>query len=183
MRHDKFRRRDKPEHSNVIRFETVSRQRRKAKRAKRVGPMVLVVAVLAGALLGIGSLFATGNAPQMLAAVGLARGGDCSLVSVHDGDTIRCNGEKIRLANIDAPELEGSPRCVQMRYGKNPSWCDFELGIKSRDALDDFLDSGSIKVERVGVDRYGRTLATISVDGADAGRHLISLGYAKAWVD
>ncbi|WP_331454158.1 hypothetical protein [Novosphingobium malaysiense] len=36
---------------------------------------------------------------------------DCPFMLVHDGDTIRCGAERIRIMNIDAPELEGSPRC------------------------------------------------------------------------
>lgn len=31
----------------------------------------------------------------------------CSVVSVHDGGSLRCDGEKVRIANIDAPELAG----------------------------------------------------------------------------
>lgn len=180
MRHRKSRHGNK--RSPVISFEDVSRQRRKAQRPKGRLYLATVTGTLAVALLGAGALFATGSIPQLAAAVGLARGGDCTLVSVHDGDTIRCDGEKIRLANIDAPELEGSPRCDQLSFGKNPSWCDYQLAMKSRDALDDFLDAGPMKIKRLGTDRYGRTLARINVDGNDAGAHLISLGLARTWV-
>lgn len=180
MLHRRFRHGRK--RSNLISFEEVSRQRRKAQRSRGSGRVTIVTGMLAAALLGAVGLFASNAVPKLASAVGWARGGDCTLVSVHDGDTIRCDGEKIRLANIDAPELEGSPRCEQLRHGKNPRWCDFALGIKSRDALDDFLVAGAIKIERLGTDRYGRTLARIKVDGKDAGDHLISLGLAKAWV-
>lgn len=32
-----------------------------------------------------------------------------------------------------------------------------------------------------GADRYGRTLATLSVNDSDAGDHLVSMGLAKVW--
>ena len=42
-----------------------------------------------------------------------------------------CDGERIRIANIDAPEMRGSSRCDKGRGG----WCDYGLAIRSRDAL------------------------------------------------
>ncbi|MGE4323547.1 MAG: thermonuclease family protein [Sphingobium sp.] len=95
----------------------------------------------------------------MLAAASLCVG------SVHDGDTIRtCAGERVRIANIDAPEMLGSPKCSRKRRG----WCDPALATRSRDALSAFLASGKPRIVRNGRDRYGRTLATISVGGRDA---------------
>lgn len=101
------------------------------------------------------------------------------IANVHDGDTIRtCDGERIRIENIDAPELPGSPKCTEP--GRN-GWCDYDLAESSRDELASFLESGTVTVSRNGFDHYGRTLATLNVDGADAGDHLISMGLAKAW--
>lgn len=59
------------------------------------------------------------------------------IASVHDGDTIRlCDGERVRLQGIDAPELADSPRCsTQQRQrlagSKNPAWCDDAAGARS----------------------------------------------------
>lgn len=109
------------------------------------------------------------------------------IASVHDGDTIRlCDGERVRLANIDAPELTDSSRCsaksrARLAASANPSWCDFDTGIKSRDQLRAFLAAGSPSIHRRGVDRYGRTLATLSVNGRDAGEYLIRRGLARPW--
>lgn len=103
---------------------------------------------------------------------------DCARISVHDGDSVRCDGERIRLVDIEAPELRGSPRCRQPRPR---DWCDYGMAIKSRDALRRFLASGPVRVERRGRDRYGRTLARITVNGRDAGAHLISLGLARRY--
>ena len=99
--------------------------------------------------------------------------------SVHDGDTLRsCNGERIRIANIDAPEMRGSPKCTDRRRN---GWCDYALAERSRDALAGLLSSGRVQIRRSGTDRYGRTLATISVGGRDAGEYLIGAGLARPW--
>jgi len=106
----------------------------------------------------------------------------CSIVSrncVHDGDTIHFHGERIRIANIDAPELPDSPKCHDRRAAY--AWCDYDKGYKSRDALAAFLSRGPIAVSRQGRDKYGRTLATISVHGQDSGSYLVGLGLARWW--
>ena len=105
----------------------------------------------------------------------------CTAPTVHDGDSIRCGKERIRLIGIDAPELRGSPRCGQKRAGRNPSWCDYKRGERSRDALRTFLSNGTVTFERKGLDRYRRTLAIVKVNGRDAGTYLISRGLARRW--
>ena len=98
---------------------------------------------------------------------------------VHDGDTFTlCSREKIRIANIDAPELPDSPKCNPIRPR---AWCDYRTGYASRDALAGLLKSGRVVVLRQGQDRYGRTLARVVVNGQDAGRYLVGLGLAKPW--
>ena len=101
----------------------------------------------------------------------------CASPVIHDGDTIRCGSERVRISNIDAPELPDSPKCHDHRVSY--AWCDYEAGYSSRDALAAFLRKGTVRVERTGVDRYGRTLARVSVNGQDAGSYLIRLGLAK----
>lgn len=113
--------------------------------------------------------------PAAVAAIAL-----CISVTVHDGDTLRCDGEKVRIANIDAPELPDSSKCRDPR-AKSYAWCDFEAGYASRDALRGFLARGRVQIERVGADRYGRTLATVSVNGKDAGAYLVNIGLARWW--
>jgi micrococcal nuclease len=109
----------------------------------------------------------------------LAAGAFCASLSVHDGDSIRCGGERIRIANIDAPELPGSPKCKDSR--RAVAWCDYEAGYRARDALQAFLSRGPVKVEPIGTDKYSRTLARVMVNGLDAGEYLIGLGLARRW--
>lgn len=97
---------------------------------------------------------------------------------VHDGDTFTlCSGEKIRISDIEAPELPGSPKCARGRAG----WCDYRLAAASRDALIAFLATGPVSIDRRGTDRYGRTLARVTIAGRSAGAHLIGLGLARQW--
>lgn len=117
--------------------------------------------------------------PEFVLSFVLVAAAICNVTSVHDGDTIRCGSEKVRVANIDAPELADSPKCQDRRASY--AWCDFGAGIQSRDALRAFLSRGQVSIERLGVDRYGRTLATLTVNGQDAGAYLVSRGLAKWW--
>lgn len=117
----------------------------------------------------------------LLAAAGLC------IASVHDGDTLTlCTHERVRLANIDAPELEGSPRCeprqrARLAHSRNPAWCDYQLGEQSAAALRAFVATGGVSIEEFGYDQYGRILARVYVDDRDAGEYLIRKGLARAW--
>ena len=104
----------------------------------------------------------------------------CLSPSVHDGDSIRCGAERIRIANIDAPELRGSPKCG-VRRGYN-AWCDYALGQRAGDAVRGLIARGHrVTIQRTGTDPYGRTLALVSVDGVDVGQWLVSQGLARRW--
>ncbi|MGZ8945728.1 MAG: thermonuclease family protein [Methylococcaceae bacterium] len=89
------------------------------------------------------------------------------VVGVHDGDTITLLMEgnqqlKIRLAQIDAPEL------------------DQAFGQKSKQSLSDMVFNKTIKVEKETIDKYGRTVGTLIVDGVDANKEQVYRG--MAWV-
>lgn len=96
---------------------------------------------------------------------------------VIDGDTVIIRGERIRIANIDAPEL---------RTGK----CDAErrLARVARARLETILGSGDVVImpgdpaSGRRKDRYGRTLATLRVAEADVGDVLVGEGLARPWV-
>lgn len=103
----------------------------------------------------------------------------CLSPTVHDGDSVRCGSERIRIANIDAPEMPDSPKCRDKRRAN--AWCDYRLAAQSRDALADFLRRGPVKIVRLGKDPYGRTLARVSVNGVDVGDYLVLRGLAKPW--
>lgn len=89
---------------------------------------------------------------------------------VVDGDTWWQGGEKLRLADIDAPEI-GSPKCEAER----------RLGERAKARLLELLNSGEVTIERQGRDRYGRTLAVVTIDGRSVGAQLIAEGLARRW--
>jgi len=110
----------------------------------------------------------------------------CMTPTIHDGDSIRCGAERIRLAGIDAPELPGSPRCDPAKVralarSRNPAWCDDALGERARAALVAFLSTGPVMIRRLRPDAFGRTLALVSVNGIDAGATLRKAGLARRW--
>lgn len=97
---------------------------------------------------------------------------------VIDGDTIRYKGETIRIANIDTPEISGAQ-------------CDSELrrALDAKAALKALLDGESLDIRRGDpetgrtIDKYGRTLALVSVRGRDVGKILIQQKHARPWID
>lgn len=84
--------------------------------------------------------------------------------AVIDGDTLRCGDERIRLLGIDAPEIKG---CREGRV------CVEGNPIASRDSLRALATGRALTIQRVGKDRYGRTLATVSAGGTDLSCHQI----------
>jgi micrococcal nuclease len=70
-----------------------------------------------------------------------------------DGDTIRCGGERVRLIGIDAPEMAG--HCARGRR------CAPGDPIASKRSLGQAMRSGPIRLQRMGQDHYGRTLAIV----------------------
>ncbi len=81
----------------------------------------------------------------------------CLLIAI-DGDTLRCGKERIRLLGIDAPEMPGHCRRGRSCVQGDP--------YASKAALASML-KGQVTIERRGQDRYGRTLASVRVNGVD----------------
>ena len=91
---------------------------------------------------------------------------------VVDGDTIRYGGVKIRLADIDAPEVF-SPRCAS----------EAARGERATRRLLELMNAGPFQVVADGrdEDRYGRKLRTIERDGRSLGGVLVAEGLARPW--
>lgn len=93
-----------------------------------------------------------------------------------DGDTFDLSDERIRIANMDAPETLRAKCDAELRLGK--------VAAARLAAL---LGSGKITISRGDpvngrlTDRYGRTLATVSVDGRDVAAIMIGEGLARPW--
>ena len=159
--------------NNVFDFRAgVSRQ----KQGKLRGLALLVaggllVGILAG-VLGIywpfGSASAEARTTHSFAVCGMVR-----RTCVVDGDTIWLEGLKIRIADIDTPEIS-QPRCDY----------EYDLGIKARDRLVVLLNQGEFSAVPIGnrdEDQYGRKLRVLIRDGRSIGDQLVAEGLARTW--
>lgn len=110
----------------------------------------------------------SGNAAVRFTFCGGAGMVDC----VVDGDTFRLSGEKIRIADIDTPEL-------------HPARCPYEqaLGEAAKQRLLELLNAGPFDLKPIDrdTDRYGRKLRVVMRDGKSLGDVLVNEGLARTW--
>lgn len=92
-------------------------------------------------------------------------------VRVIDGDTFDHGGERIRIADIDTPEL--SSDCG----------AEARLARKARGRLQTLLAAGPFELRRLGrdQDRYGRKLRIVLLNGRSVGDMLVAEGLARTW--
>ena len=81
---------------------------------------------------------------------------------VIDGDTIVSDQVRIRLHGIDAPELSQAG------------------GAEARTHLIRLIAGGAVRIEPVGTDKFGRTVARVHARSGDLGRLMVRNGYARA---
>ena len=119
-------------------------------------------------------------APPAAIATSAAARYSADVVRVIDGDTFEARVRawpgievvtKVRLRDIDAPELKG--RCVQ----------EGERAQAARDALAAMLAEGSVSIGRVSLDKYGgRVLADASTARTgDVASALLARGHARPY--
>ena len=91
---------------------------------------------------------------------------------VVDGDTFYLDGQKIRIADIDAPETHD--------YG---CASELERGQRATQRLQEMLNSGGVRLATMDrdTDRYGRKLRTVEVNGTGVGDALVSEGLARPY--
>lgn len=88
---------------------------------------------------------------------------------VVDGDTFWLRGDKIRVADIDTPEVS-SPRCD----------AELQLGRRATDRMQQLLNQGPFALEPIdrAEDRYGRKLFRVTRGGESLGSALVGEGLA-----
>ena len=91
------------------------------------------------------------------------------ITCVVDGDTLWYQGTKIRLLDIDAPEVEGL--CLNER----------QLAQSAKLELTRLLNTGLIRITYDGQDRYGRHLATLLVREGEVGPAMLAAGLAESF--
>lgn len=93
---------------------------------------------------------------------------DCRVVGIADGDTLTalCPSNqqvKVRLAQIDAPE-KAQP-----------------FGERSRQSLASLCHGKSVRLDKTGADRYGRTVAQVTCASIDVNAEQVKTGMAWAY--
>ena len=87
----------------------------------------------------------------------------------YDGDTCTTiNGEKIRLACIDTPELKG----------KKANPID---ATKAKIFLNNLIANKEVKIRRINNDRYGRTVAELFKNDVNIQKLIVEKGYGQIY--
>lgn len=173
---------------NVVRFDFRDKLRKQGDKRRRKEWMLGLGAfsiIFAGGMLalnwpmsGLTSIASSELAPKLsLMAGSTSRRFDlCGITRrtcVVDGDTFWLEGEKIRIADIDTPEIS-EPKCDD----------EYQLGMKATYRLRDLLNEGAFEVRPIGnrdEDRFGRKLRVIVRQGQSLGDQLVSEGLARTW--
>jgi len=107
---------------------------------------------------------------------------DGDRIHIVDGDTVAlpCDpakgiypgcAERVRLVGIDAPEVGSHARCP----------AELVAGLDAKAALAGLIRGHGVEITRTGRDRYGRTLARLTVDGRDVDAAMLTAGVAIPW--
>ena len=89
--------------------------------------------------------------------------------SCYDGDTCTTiDGEKIRLACIDTPEIKGKK-------------ADPIPAKEARDFLNNLLSNKKVSIRRVTKDRYDRTVGELFINGINVQELIVQKGYGKIY--
>ncbi|WP_298166728.1 thermonuclease family protein [Novosphingobium sp.] len=173
---------------NVVRFDFRDKLRKQHDTRRRKEWMLGLAAfsiVFAGGMLalnwpmsGLTSTASSELAPKLLLVGGSASPrfelcGVTRRTCVVDGDTFWLEGQKIRIADIDTPEIS-EPKCDS----------EYQLGMKATYRLRDLLNESAFEVRPIGSrdeDRFGRKLRVIVRHGQSLGDQLVSEGLARTW--
>jgi len=121
-------------------------------RTGQAARMLLVAALLAGAA----AADAAKSAPPLVGEVAMVADGDSLFLRVAEDQP----PVEIRLFGLDAPE-----RCQA-------------FGPESLEGLKGYVIGHTVTAEPRGKDRYGRTLAVLTVDGLNVNERMVAEGYA-----
>ncbi len=109
--------------------------------------------------------FYEGLSPRPMPFCGSGSNENC----VVDGEIFWLNGEQIRIANIDAPQLDG--RCLS----------ETARAREARATLQQLLDNQPIELRGKGRDAFGRVLAEVHIPNGDVGRKMVRFNVAASW--
>ena len=91
------------------------------------------------------------------------------IATCYDGDTCTTTtGERVRLACIDTPELRSKK-------------ADPIPAKAALDHLRSLVVGRTVGIRRITTDRYGRTVAELSVNGSNVQQQLVASGHAEIY--
>ena len=88
-------------------------------------------------------------------------------VTVTDGDSLKIDGERIRLWGVDAPEL--GQKCEWRRQ-------PFDCGRAAKETLIRLTQGRLVECHKVATDRHGRTVARCQAGGEDLATAMVRAG-------
>jgi endonuclease YncB( thermonuclease family) len=107
----------------------------------------------------------------LLVLILLAASPVLAAVHVVDGDTIRIDGQRVRLWGFDAPEKRQSCRIDGVERS---------IGEEATDRLRSILSEGELRCRTRDKDRYGREVAECWVGSQSIGEMMVRSGWAWA---
>jgi endonuclease YncB( thermonuclease family) len=132
--------------------------------------------VVLGALPAQGAEQGTG-APAMIAVMAM-----CVSLTAVDGDTVRCDGQLMRLLGggvpfqwgIDTPEIGSHAKCIKER----------KLALVAKKRLKELLEERGLRIEIKGYDETPKHRPLINIyraNGEEIGAKLLKEGLARVW--
>ena len=102
--------------------------------------------------------------------------------SVTDGDTIKINGNKIRLFGIDAPEVKQSCKKPFISFSFYSLYKKYNCGVISTEKLRDKISNKKISCLISNKDRYGRFIGECFYKKLNLNSWMVKNGYAVAYL-
>lgn len=106
----------------------------------------------------------------------------CAMLSVVDGDTVKCDGQSLRpmgagapdVSGFDTPEPGGRAKCLAERM----------LAYLADKRMGQLIATPGLRIEDSGqLDQFDRPLVWLRLpDGSTIGETLIAEGYAQEWL-
>lgn len=106
----------------------------------------------------------------------------CASLTAVDGDTVRCDGQLMRLlgggipfvSGIDTPEIGSHAKCIKER----------KLALIAKGRLKELLEERGLRIEIKGIDNTPAHRPLVNIyrkDGREVGAMLLAEGFAREW--
>lgn len=144
---------------------------RKKRRQRNLAILAMISGLASAAALAISVPSMTLAASNMASIKFEKCSGGRRIACVIDGDTLWIDGTKVRIADIDAPEIN-EPKCAS----------ELALGNRATERLIELVNKGPFELQAWpgrDKDRYGRALRVLVRNGRSLGDILVSEGLAR----